>query len=223
MSPAKTAESHRQRAPEATHTPETAGRTSEQERLSPLGVYVHFPWCLKKCPYCDFLSLPAARQDLPHAPTPTCSSGSSSGARRSSAHAGLGACSSAAARRACGSPRELGRVLAGDLAALRLGPGRARRRRGHRGVQPVELRLPTRARALLDVGVNRVSIGVQSLDARAAGVPRPPARRGGRPGRRARRPRRGRSPGLGRSDLRRARSERRKRRHAKRAAWPSSA
>ncbi len=22
-----------------------------------LGVYVHFPWCLKKCPYCDFLSV----------------------------------------------------------------------------------------------------------------------------------------------------------------------
>lgn len=24
----------------------------------PLGVYVHFPWCLTKCPYCDFLSIP---------------------------------------------------------------------------------------------------------------------------------------------------------------------
>ncbi len=26
----------------------------------PLGVYVHFPWCLSKCPYCDFLSIPEA-------------------------------------------------------------------------------------------------------------------------------------------------------------------
>lgn len=24
----------------------------------PLGVYVHFPWCVKKCPYCDFNSHP---------------------------------------------------------------------------------------------------------------------------------------------------------------------
>src|SRR5277367_6065351 len=32
-----------------------------------LGVYVHFPWCLKKCPYCDFLSVAAERPSLPHA------------------------------------------------------------------------------------------------------------------------------------------------------------
>jgi oxygen-independent coproporphyrinogen-3 oxidase len=35
--------------------------------LSPLGVYVHFPWCLKKCPYCDFYSLAAERDAIPHA------------------------------------------------------------------------------------------------------------------------------------------------------------
>ncbi len=34
----------------------------EQDPTSPSlhegwGVYVHFPWCLKKCPYCDFLSV----------------------------------------------------------------------------------------------------------------------------------------------------------------------
>ena len=26
-------------------------------QTSGLGIYVHFPWCLKKCPYCDFLSV----------------------------------------------------------------------------------------------------------------------------------------------------------------------
>lgn len=30
----------------------------------PWGAYVHFPWCLKKCPYCDFLSLPVEPQRL---------------------------------------------------------------------------------------------------------------------------------------------------------------
>lgn len=27
---------------------------------APVGIYVHFPWCLTKCPYCDFLSVPLA-------------------------------------------------------------------------------------------------------------------------------------------------------------------
>ncbi len=29
------------------------------------GVYVHFPWCLQKCPYCDFLSVAAERPQIP--------------------------------------------------------------------------------------------------------------------------------------------------------------
>jgi oxygen-independent coproporphyrinogen-3 oxidase len=38
----------------------------------PLAVYVHLPWCLRKCPYCDFNShefttVGARRQDLPEA------------------------------------------------------------------------------------------------------------------------------------------------------------
>ncbi|HEY1611840.1 MAG TPA: oxygen-independent coproporphyrinogen III oxidase-like protein, partial [Paraburkholderia sp.] len=24
--------------------------------LPPLALYVHFPWCVRKCPYCDFNS-----------------------------------------------------------------------------------------------------------------------------------------------------------------------
>ena len=34
--------------------------------LPPLSLYVHIPWCLKKCPYCDFNSH-EARDDLPEA------------------------------------------------------------------------------------------------------------------------------------------------------------
>lgn len=30
----------------------------------PLGLYVHFPWCVSKCPYCDFNSF-ALRDDIP--------------------------------------------------------------------------------------------------------------------------------------------------------------
>lgn len=38
---------------------------SPSAQTLPLGVYVHFPWCLQKCPYCDFLSIPAQRPEIP--------------------------------------------------------------------------------------------------------------------------------------------------------------
>lgn len=34
--------------------------------LPPLSLYIHFPWCVRKCPYCDFNSH-TLRQDLPEA------------------------------------------------------------------------------------------------------------------------------------------------------------
>src|SRR5271165_1136157 len=34
--------------------------------MAPVGVYVHFPFCLKKCPYCDFVSFARAREEIDH-------------------------------------------------------------------------------------------------------------------------------------------------------------
>jgi oxygen-independent coproporphyrinogen-3 oxidase len=34
--------------------------------VSPLHVYVHFPWCLEKCPYCDFVSFKTTREAIDH-------------------------------------------------------------------------------------------------------------------------------------------------------------
>lgn len=125
-------------------------------------VYVHFPWCLAKCPYCDFVSYAAPREDIDH---------------RGYADAVL---REAEARRAqlgdrdlpvrsiffgggtpsLWEPRELGRVL-------------ARLKEIFQVTRDAEVTVecnPTsldeeRARALLDVGVGRLSIGTQSLRA----------------------------------------------------------
>jgi len=35
--------------------------------MSSLGVYIHFPWCARKCPYCDFATEPREATAIPHA------------------------------------------------------------------------------------------------------------------------------------------------------------
>jgi putative oxygen-independent coproporphyrinogen III oxidase len=39
--------------------------TLQLAALPPLSLYVHLPWCLKKCPYCDFNSHEMASADMP--------------------------------------------------------------------------------------------------------------------------------------------------------------
>jgi putative oxygen-independent coproporphyrinogen III oxidase len=123
-------------------------------------VYVHFPWCLQKCPYCDFASYAVARPDVPHARY------ADAVTRELSLRTGETPPAASIASVFFGGgtpslwePAELGRVL-----------------------EAVRSRLPTtddlevtaecnpssldaaRARALVGVGVGRLSVGVQSLD-----------------------------------------------------------
>jgi putative oxygen-independent coproporphyrinogen III oxidase len=124
-------------------------------------VYVHFPWCLKKCPYCDFSSFKAARSEVPHAAYADAvlaelraRAVSLGGRRLVSVFFGGGTPS-------LWDPRELGRVLAAIRDAF---PEVAPDLEVTVECNPTSLDRE-RAEVLRDVGVGRLSVGLQSLDA----------------------------------------------------------
>jgi putative oxygen-independent coproporphyrinogen III oxidase len=122
-------------------------------------VYVHFPWCLAKCPYCDFVSYvgpgtdsePYTEAVLRELEARAPSLDGPEPPRVESIFFGGGTPS-------LWNPRELARVIAAIRRRLRV-------------AEPLEVTVecnPTsldeeKARALVDAGVNRLSIGVQSL------------------------------------------------------------
>ena len=136
---------------------ERAG-TLELPVLPPLAVYVHLPWCLRKCPYCDFNSH-ASGGDLPErryldavvadleAALPLVW-----GRRVASVFVGGGTPS-------LFSPEGIDRLL-GDLRArLPIVPGAEITLEANPGTFERE-----RFRAYRDAGITRLSIGVQSFD-----------------------------------------------------------
>jgi putative oxygen-independent coproporphyrinogen III oxidase len=128
--------------------------------LPPLSLYVHLPWCLKKCPYCDFNShaaavvpeaayLDALRADL-EAALPLVW-----GRRVISVFIGGGTPS-------LFSPDAIGTLIADIRARLPLEPGCEITLEANPGTFERE-----RFRAFRAAGVTRLSIGVQSFDDRA--------------------------------------------------------
>jgi oxygen-independent coproporphyrinogen-3 oxidase len=129
--------------------------------LEPAGVYVHFPFCLKKCPYCDFVSYARDRAAIDHEGYADAvvaeldrRAGALAGRELSTIFFGGGTPS-------LWEPRALGRVVA---AILRAAPRRAADVEITVECNPTSLD-EDRARALVDQGVGRVSIGLQGLDA----------------------------------------------------------
>jgi oxygen-independent coproporphyrinogen-3 oxidase len=128
--------------------------------LPPLALYVHIPWCVRKCPYCDFNSHERSGQ-LPEAEyveklladleslLP-----SVWGRRLSSVFIGGGTPS-------LFSPESIDRMLAGVRARLPLEPGAEVTLEANPGT--VEA---ARFKGFRAAGVNRISIGVQSFDDR---------------------------------------------------------
>jgi oxygen-independent coproporphyrinogen-3 oxidase len=128
--------------------------------LPPLSLYVHIPWCLRKCPYCDFNSH-AVRGDLPEARYVDAlivdlelALPSVWGRRIDTVFIGGGTPS-------LFSPAAIDRLLAAVRARLPLSPDAEITLEANPGTFERERFAGFRA-----AGVNRLSIGVQSFDDR---------------------------------------------------------
>jgi oxygen-independent coproporphyrinogen-3 oxidase len=125
-----------------------------------MSVYVHFPWCLRKCPYCDFATAPRDREALEHEAYADAvvreldmRAPALEGQTLRSIFFGGGTPS-------LWQAEQLGRVVHAIRSAFR------------EHASDLEITVECNpssldrdhARALRDVGVDRLSIGVQSLD-----------------------------------------------------------
>jgi putative oxygen-independent coproporphyrinogen III oxidase len=125
-----------------------------------VSVYLHFPWCLRKCPYCDFATSPIERATIPHAAYADAVLRELEQRREQLVETRLVSVFFGGGTPSLWAPRELGRVLAAVLGSFST------------RAQEVEITVEcnpssldrAHAAALREVGVNRLSVGVQSLD-----------------------------------------------------------
>ncbi len=151
-------------ATESTSAPHDIGYylrpgTLQLAALPPLSLYVHLPWCLKKCPYCDFNSHEMRAAELPEqrylaalmadleAALPLIW-----GRTVHSIFIGGGTPS-------LFSPESIDRLLGGIRARLRLAPGCEITLEANPGTFEKD-----RFRAFRGAGVTRLSVGVQSFN-----------------------------------------------------------
>ncbi len=121
-------------------------------------VYVHFPWCLAKCPYCDFVSYAEERANIDHVGYANAVLAELDARAALFEDREIASVFFGGGTPSLWDPAELGRVLSGIRSRARV-------------TDDVEVTVecnPTsldteRAKALADVGVGRVSIGTQSL------------------------------------------------------------
>src|SRR5665213_3676260 len=127
-------------------------------------VYVHFPWCLAKCPYCDFVSYATPKETIDHAGYADAVlrelDGRASMFSDSARERRIGSVFFGGGTPSLWDPRELGRVLAAIRARFACDADMEVTVE----CNPTSLDRP-KAEALRDEGVNRLSIGTQSLRA----------------------------------------------------------
>src|SRR5262249_4897605 len=129
-------------------------------RPADFGVYVHFPWCLSKCPYCDFVAYGTPRESIDHAGYANAVLTELAARRDELSGRTLDTVFFGGGTPSLWEPREVARVLRSIRSTFQaMGP-------------TIEVSLECdpssldydRARAFVDAGIGRLSIGVQALD-----------------------------------------------------------
>ncbi|POA99660.1 oxygen-independent coproporphyrinogen III oxidase-like protein [Chromobacterium sinusclupearum] len=132
--------------------------TGGLRELPPLSLYIHFPWCIRKCPYCDFNShepkngfdemayVDALLRDLEYSLPEVW------GRPLTSIFMGGGTPS-------LFSPQAMDALLAGVRARMKLHPDAEITMEANPGTFEIE-----RFRGYREAGINRLSIGIQSFD-----------------------------------------------------------
>lgn len=139
--------------------PRTLGARSSLGGGRAVGVYVHFPYCLAKCPYCDFTSFATEPRAIPHQAYADAVIAELEQKRADLEGATVETIFFGGGTPSLWEPAELGRVLRAITSALPTAKGAEITAE----CNPSSLD-PARARALVDQGLNRLSVGVQSLD-----------------------------------------------------------
>lgn len=127
--------------------------------MKPIGVYVHFPWCLRKCPYCDFASFERTREAIDHRGYADAVLAELE-ARRPWYRGRLETVFFGGGTPSLWEPEELGRVLEAILVGAE---ARADEVEVTVECNPSSLD-EERARRFVAAGVGRLSVGVQGLD-----------------------------------------------------------
>jgi putative oxygen-independent coproporphyrinogen III oxidase len=143
----------------APNPPSAAAAELPQAALRPLGVYVHFPWCLQKCPYCDFYSLATERDAIPHVAYADAVLRELERRRAELSGYELETVFFGGGTPSLWEPSELGRVLSGIRAAFPT----AGEPEVTAECNPSSFDM-VRAQALRAEGVNRISLGIQGLE-----------------------------------------------------------
>ena len=128
------------------------------ESLPPLSLYIHIPWCIRKCPYCDFNSHEGSPDEEAYVSALTRDVETFLpeiwGRRVASVFFGGGTPSLM-------SPRSIESIMADMRARLRLDPEAEVTLEANPGTFEYE-----KFAAFRDAGINRLSIGIQSFNDR---------------------------------------------------------